>query len=181
MTISRRKTELSDDRIKVAIAYGFDSTNEEAAAFGDVSPSTSKRWKTDPEIRQISEAVGAYLSIYKSKQVKDAVGDAVQSAEERIKALFTRSLRLTERVLQKAEEQGDAVSLDEAKYIHENIAKWAAKFAASEAPKRMQVEGSHTHTHVAVLSLPEVENIVKTRQIVSRPAITGDVIDVDAN
>ncbi len=185
MTISKRRTDLGDDRLKVAIAFGFGSTDAEAAAFAEKSIASAKRWKTDPEVRQVTEAVAAYLSIYKSKQVKDAVSDAVESAEARIKRMFDRSLKLTERVLAKAEEQGDSVSLDEAKYIHENIAKWAAKFVASEAPKRMQVEGSHTHTHVAVLSLPEVENIVKTRSLVAKPQalIAGEanVIDVDAN
>lgn len=184
MTISRRRTDLSDDRLKAAIAYGFDATNEEAASFAQVSDSSVKRWKTDPEIKQISEAVAAFKSIYESKRLKDAVTDAVESAEERIKRLFDRSLRLSEKALQKAEAEGDEITYEKLVQIHENFTKWASKYAASEAPKRMQFEGSVQHSHVHVIGLSEARNVLETARIidsaVGRPLIAGEsnVIDV---
>lgn len=182
MSIDRRKG-LEDDRLKVAIAYGLGFTNPEAAEFGGVSESTAKRWKTDDLTRWVSNAVAAGLSIYKSRQVKNAVDEAVESAEDRIGRLFDRSLRFAERILQKAESKGDEIEIEEAKYIYENIAKWAAKYKVSEAPKRMEFEGKQTHTHVHVLSLAEAGNIWERRkqiESVGRPLIAGEsnVIDV---
>lgn len=68
-------------------------------------------------------------------------------AQERIKAVFDRALTITERLIEKAESLGDDLTLAEAMDIHKNLTQWAAKFVASEAPKRLQVESEHVEVH----------------------------------
>lgn len=185
MSIDKRRKDLDPDRLKVAIAFGFGFSNNAAAEFGGVSESSAKRWKTDPEIVNVTEAVAACKSLWQSKNVKNAVSSAVESAEERIGRIFDRATRLTEAAVKKVEEMGDNASLEQLMEMHKQITTWAAKYRVSEAPKRMQLEGSQTHTHVHVLSLAEAGEIWARRkeiQTIGRPQIAGatNVIDVNA-
>lgn len=183
MTIDKRRKDLDDDRLKIGIAFGFGFSNPEAGSFAEVSESTAKRVKTNPEIVRVTEAVASALSIYKSKQLKNAVTEAVGSAEDRIKRLFDRSLRLSERALERAEEQGDQISYEQLVEIHETFTKWASKYTVSEAPKRMEFEGKQTTTHVHVLSLAEAGNIWERRKQIQsgRSLVEGEPNVIDVN
>jgi len=184
LSIDQRRKDLGEDRLKVAIGYGFGFSNAAAAEFGGVSESSAKRWKTDPEIVNVTEAVAACLSLWRSKQVKTAVAEAVDNAEERIGRIFDRATRLTERAVKKVEDMGDNATLEMLMDMHKQITTWAAKYRVSEAPKRMQLEGSQTHTHVHVLSLAEAGQIWERKkqiETIGRPLLAGapNVIDVN--
>lgn len=87
-----------------------------------------------------------------ARRVQATVEKELISAEARLKRLFDRSFCITEKVLDKAEAAGDNITIQEAMDIHKSITQWAAKFAASEAPKRLSVEGTVNHDHRAVPS-----------------------------
>lgn len=184
--INRDRLGLTDDRLKAAVAFGFGATQEEAAEFCGKSVSTAKRHKEDPVLKQISEAIAAYKSIQESKQVKSAVSEAIESAEERIKRLFDKATRLTERAVQKVEDKGDEATVEELMEMHKQITVWASKYTASEAPKRLQVEGSVQHEHKHFLPYSEVKRAILVGKEIDenfgRPLIAGesDVIDAEA-
>lgn len=178
MTVSRRRADLDDDRLKAAVAFGFGLTNEKTAEFAGVSVSTIKRWKDDPEIKRVGSVIDACQTVAKSLAIKDSVSDVVSSAEDRIKAVFDRSLKLTERAIKNAEDAGNDLSLAELMEIHNKITIWASKYAASEAPKRMQYEGSVQHAHVHVVGFAEARRMLETAKeidsAIGQHLIAGD-------
>lgn len=170
MSPIKRRNDLGDDRLRVAIGYGFDFTNEKTAEFAGVSESTAKRWKQDPDILAIVGHVAAARALSGAFGVDASVGKLAERAEDRIKAVFDRSLRLTERLLQQAEmasEQPGEGVLPLLMEIHKNITVWAGKFAASEAPKRVEMKGSIDHAHIhATIPLADAENIFEARRAI---------------
>lgn len=164
MSIDGRRKDLDDDRLKTGIAFGFNASQEDTAEFAGKSLSTVKRWKTDPEIIRVSEAVAAYKSIDASKRVKNAVTEAVGNAEDRIRRIFDRATRLTERAVERVEALGDNATIEELMEMHKQITVWASKYAASEAPKRISVEGTMEHTFKAAISLADAENLLIARK-----------------
>lgn len=179
MTIDKRRKDLDDDRLRAAVAFGFDLTAEKTAEFAGVSLSSVKRWKTDPEITAVTETVRACHSIARSRDLESAATDALTDNAERMKRVLDRALRQTERALTAIENEENP-DFQQLLAVHQNMTMWATKFFVSEAPKRLQMEGSHTHTHVHVISLAEAANHHETKQLVSRPLIAGaaNVIDV---
>jgi predicted transcriptional regulator len=74
----------------------------------------------------------AVMAVSAAKKVEEIV----RPAEERIKSFFDRSFRLSERALARAEAEGD-----------KDFTQWSAKFSASEAPKRLEVDGGVEYVH----------------------------------
>ncbi len=150
--------------MRAAIGLGMGFTNDEAAKFAGKSVDVVKRYKTDPPVQKVIAHVEAAVAIQRSKSIGEAVAGASEAAEDRIKRLFDRTFKLTERLVKQAEDAGDALTLAELMDIHKNITVWASKFAASEAPKRFDVNSKSTQLHVHVLSLSEAGNLLRTRQ-----------------
>lgn len=187
MTIDKHRHDLEDDRLRVAAAIGFGLTIEKTAEFAGVSGSTVKRWKDDPEIKGVAAIVSAGLSVWRALNVDSELANINETAEKRIKRLFDRSFLLSEQALKRAEMDGDKVTLEQLMAIHENFTKWAAKYAASEAPKRLDVNQTTTKTVYHVVGLADAENILSTQkqlqQIAPKALIAGGqpVIDVIAD
>lgn len=179
MSIDKRRKDLDDDRLRAAVAFGFDLIAEKAAEFAGVSLSTVKRWKSDPEMLAVSEAVRACHSVSRSRDLESAATEVLTDNTSRMKSVLDRALKQTERALTLIENEGSP-DFQQLLAVHQNFTMWATKFFVSEAPKRLQMEGSHTHTHVHVISLAEAANHHATKQLVSVPLIAGvaDVIDV---
>lgn len=150
--------------MRAAIALGLGFTNEEAAKFAGKSIDVVKRYKTDPPVQTVIAHVEAAVAIGRSKSIGEAVSDASEAAEDRIKRLFDRTFKLTERLVQKAEELGEDATAADLMDIHKNITMWASKFAASEAPKRFDVNSKSTQLHVHVFSLAEAGNLLATKK-----------------
>jgi hypothetical protein len=82
-----------------------------------------------------------------------------EQAVEQIRSVFERSIALTNGLIDRVMEaqqvrcescgQGE-VSIDQLIEIHKSLTTWAAKFTASEAPKRLKLEGGTTTTHVII-------------------------------
>lgn len=177
MTLDKHRHDLGDDRLSVAVGKGFGFTHEECAEFAGVSISTVRRWDAAPQdqaFKAVVLKVSAGLSIYKSRKITDAVSTVVGTAEERIARFFDRAFRLSERLLKKAEEAGDNIKMSDLLVLHKEMTKWAAPFAASEAPKRLEVKTDHTETHViAEETMSRLENFMTKHEAYLRQDFDG--------
>lgn len=134
----------------MALAVGLGMTIDEAVSHVGLTrqtyyahvgkhPEFFDKWKAKAELLA-DKTVAARITKLKAND----------NAEERIKALFGRAFAMTEKVIERAEQQGDAVSLETAMEIHQKITIWASKFVAQEAAKRVEVTGAVLHGHVAL-------------------------------
>lgn len=134
--------------IKIALCAGFGLSVERMLEVCDINspqtfynrqrkwPEHFERWRSWSE-RAVLAAVDARV-----KKAEDT-----QKAEARITEVFARALRLSEKLLDKAEKLGDAASEKLLFKIHNDFTKWASNYAASAAPKRIQLSGEVHHTH----------------------------------
>lgn len=138
-------------RAKFAVLDGLGFTVEKASERIGVTRQTHYNdVGVDPEFfRDLS----SFVSTLKDEVIATEISrrQTALKAEDRIKAVFDRSFRITERLIDKAEEMGDEITVEQAMEIHKNITMWAAKFAASEAPKRVEVKGAFDHKHQVVI------------------------------
>jgi hypothetical protein len=118
---------------------------EKAAEHVGIAPNTVRaHLDTNRQyIFTVKSEVEAILAVSAARKVEEIV----KPAEDRIKSFFDRSFRLSEKALQRAEEMGDDIDPKLLVAIHKDFTVWASKFAASEAPKRLQMEGSVQHDH----------------------------------
>lgn len=145
-----RATDQTDALGPVFLGLGL--TWEEAADQLGVSRNTlyNRSAKNPTQFEAIRSKVAAAVATRDAKTLSQATGktaDMVATAHDRISGIFDKSFRLTERLIQKAEAEGDDVSLDRLMEIHKNITVWSSKFIVSEAPKRLQMEGNVEHSH----------------------------------
>jgi hypothetical protein len=134
--------------IKLALCAGFGLSVERMLEVCDINspqtfynrqrkwPEHFERWRSWSD-RALIAAVDARV-----KKAEDT-----QKAESRITEVFARSLRLTEKLLDRAEREGDKASEKLLFRVHNDITKWAGTYAASTAPKRIQLTGEVHHTH----------------------------------
>ena len=64
--------------------------------------------------------------------------------------------------------------------IHNKITVWASKYAASEAPKRVQFDGSVQHAHIHVVGFAEARHMLDTAREIDS-AIGQRLIEGDAD
>jgi hypothetical protein len=134
-----------DQRLGICIGLGL--TAEAAAEFCDVSRATYyNRTAKDPATFSRWRDFAAKL---REKAIAPAIkkAEAVATNEERMSSVFLRALTLSEKRLERAEQLGEEISDEELRAIHKDFTKWAAPWAASQAPKRIQVNGEVVHTH----------------------------------
>jgi hypothetical protein len=143
--LTLRAGENEFDR-KLGIALGTGMSVEAAATFLDCSPGTVRNHLDSINrayIMGIKAETEAALAVTASKKVTDVL----KPAEERIKSFFDRSFRLSEKALERAEAMGEEIDLRALMAIHKDFTTWSAKFSASEAPKRLEVNGSVEQVH----------------------------------
>lgn len=148
------KNERLDE--KLAICVGLGMTSQEAADFCGVSRQTYyNRCEALPfaEIRAFTQAAAE-----KTLALRIAATKSAQTAEEKIVSRLDSALQITDKVIAaltaddakgRCEECGrlEPAMLKELMAGQKAITQWVSKFAASEAPKRLQVEGTVVHQH----------------------------------
>jgi hypothetical protein len=101
---------------------------------------------------------------------------AFEDAKGRITRILAKALGASEALVDRAIESQDFSQLRDA----HNVGMWAAKFEVSEAPKRLQVEQTHTHqmSEELIERLKGLDRLIPQydRLLLSAPK---DVIDVD--
>ncbi len=173
---------LSGEQIRAAVARGLGFSHAKVAEFSCVSESTVKRWQSTPEYDSLVSVVAECNAIFRSTATQETLADATKSAAERVASLFDRAFKLTEKLIAKAEQDGDSATIEDLMEIHKNITVWAAKHVVSEAPKRMQIESTNKHEHVHVFSLAEAENLLATKNELARvqpKALIAEAIVID--
>jgi DNA-binding CsgD family transcriptional regulator len=140
-----RKVGESEQDRKIGMCLGAGMSVEKTAEFVGLSANT---------IRNHIDGNRAYIMGVKAEQeavmavsAAKKVEEIVRPAEERIKSFFDRSFRLSERALARAEAEGDNIDIKSLMAIHKDFTQWSAKFSASEAPKRLEVDGGVEHVH----------------------------------
>jgi hypothetical protein len=133
--------------IKFGICSGVGLTVEATAELCDVSRTTfyehtKKNLAAFDRWRRFGEQL-------KLKAIEPAVkkAEVASTNEERMSAVFLRGLSLSEKLLQKIEDKGEEATIEELRDIHKQFTRWAAPWAASQAPKRVQIEGEVVHAH----------------------------------
>lgn len=133
--------------IKFGICSGIGLTVEATAELCDVSRTTyyERTKKNLPTFNRWHDFAAKLRERAIAPAIKKA--EVASTNEERMSAVFLRALTLSEKRLERAEALGEEISDEELRAIHKDFTKWAAPWAASQAPKRIQVGGEVVHTH----------------------------------
>ena len=176
------KSSFSDRDLKIAACLALDFTVERTADVVESSISTVKRTKGDSNVARVEAIFRTVLAQSEAKQAESAS----KSASERISTIVDDGLAVVERAVARAKAKGDEIELREVLAVKKAVTDFL-EYQMSKAPKRVQVDGSHTHTNIhAVLSAEDVKTLmesVRITQAATKGLIGGDadVIDVDAN
>lgn len=164
---------------RFAICRGLGLTVEETVSACGLSSNQTYYNRTAKDAARF-DALRTFTEARAEQIVAKRVGKISTSVsnEERIGQLFGRALALSERLLSKAEEKGDDITLDELSEIHKTFTQWAAKYAASEAPKRIQVGGQVEHVHV--LADETVDRLTKSLEKAERFGLLPPATVVEA-
>lgn len=133
---------------QAAVCMGLGMSEEKTAAYIPVDRKTIRRHRA--KIPGLWAERIAFVRGVKENFLTAVAEARNGNAEDRIKSLFDRAFRLTEKAITKAEQLGDELTLKELIQIHREFTVWSASFAASEAPKRLQVSGEIEHKHQLV-------------------------------
>jgi hypothetical protein len=150
--VSKTLAELEEKVLPLAIAAGAGLSVDDITALCDVATQTYYNRQSDPDAKTYFERWKAFTSTAVEKEVERRVRkiEASVSAEQRMSDVFLRALTLSEKRLKRAEELGDEITDDELKAIHKDFTRWAAPWAASQAPKRIEMGGTVSHVHTLV-------------------------------
>ena len=144
--------EFEEKILPLAIAAGAGLPVAEITSHCDVALQTYYNRLSDPDSRSYFERWKAFTSGVVEKEIARRVQkvESAQSAEQKVSAIFARALTVSERMLKRVEEAGDNATAEDLKDIHRHFTKFFAPWAASQAPKRIEMGGNVTHTHVMV-------------------------------
>lgn len=162
---------------RVALCLGLGMTQEQTAEYlGCVRQTIGNH--LDKNSKFFDRAINEVQTI-KARAVTPVVNEVIEVAEERIKKLFNRAFAITEKVVSKAEGLGDDITLAQALEIHKSLTQWAAKFAASEAPRRVQLEGKVQHNHVQVPAalFAALEGVMREQKLLPPDVLDAEVVD----
>lgn len=149
-----------DLEIRLGIAVALGLTIAEACDLCDVTSGTYyKRTENSPDFEKYRAFT--VLASQKSFAKQVAKVATAQTAEEKIVSRLDGSLKITDKIIKHLTEDEDYGRCAECKRIAPDIIKellagqkaitqWIGKYAASEAPKRLQINGTVTHEHVAI-------------------------------
>lgn len=171
-----------DSQIATCVGLGMNMT--QAGAHLGCGPQTvSNRIKARPEFYERAVAdVQAALAVVKAEAITDVTGAIEKRADAReakIKAVFDRAIRLTERAIDLAENDPN-LSMTKLLEMHTTITVWASKFSATEAPKRLQMEGGATirHEHYIPREVFDALDVVMREQrLIAADAIEAEVVE----
>ncbi len=154
--------EPDDIDLKLALCVASGLTVEESAVICGVSPGTyynrtAKNADYFEKWRSFAETV-----IEKAIAARTAKLKATQTAEDKIVSRLDSALKVTDRLLDHLTDdgaseacdtcgRGNAATVKELLAGQKQITQWVARFAASEAPKRLEIGGSVIHEHVVML------------------------------
>lgn len=164
---------------RIAICFGLGmKQNETADALGVIRQTVAAHIE---ENQQFFDLIIPFVKALDTSRASKNVSLVAEKAETRIKRMFDRSFRITERLIEKAEKLGDDITIKEAMEIHDKITVWSSKFAASEAPKRF--DGTTTHTEIHKLdddTITRLDSFMSKHSRFFGPQtaeIKGEVID----
>lgn len=168
------ESSFSDLDIKIGVARALGLSNEKTAEVADCSISTVKRRIVEPDIKRLEALARTILTLADANKASAVVA----TAQERVSALFDRAFLITERLIQKAEDLGDLITLEQAMDIHKNLTVWAGKHVVSEAPKRLEVDQKHEVTHRMVPStiFAALENVMREQRALPE-AIEAEIVE----
>jgi hypothetical protein len=129
---------------KMAIAHGLGLTAEDAAdAAGLSRGSFYQRSDKKPDFY---EKWRSWASMIAARTIAKEVVKAKSSAsnEEKLVQRFDAALSILDKAIQKVDSLGDEATLKDLNAAVRNITHFVAKFAASEAPKRIDISGKVT-------------------------------------
>lgn len=167
-----------DKNIRIAICYGAGLPVERIKVLCDFKdPHTFyDRAKKFADFNRWKDFAAAALAAVVESRVKRE--DSAMAAEVRIAEIHLRALKITEKLVERAEGKGDNISLKEAWKIHDSITKWSAQFAASQAPKRVQLLGEVKHTHI--LADETIDRMTRfADKYESRGLLPGQVVEAE--
>jgi len=164
---------------KIAICFGLDQTqNATADLLGVTRQTVANHVSANPTFFDI--LVPFVKTLEATRQSKN-VTLVAEKAELRIKRMFDRAFAITERLIKKAEDLGDKITIEQAMEIHSKITVWASKFTASEAPKRSDQTTTHTEIHkMDDSTIDRLERFLSKNSRLfgpQMPEIKGEVID----
>lgn len=145
----------------MAIAVGLGMTVEQAAESAGLQRATYyQRHEKNPDFynkwKSYTESAAE-----KTLALRIGAAKAAQSAEDKIVSRLDDALKITDRIVKELTTDDNAGRCDECGRLSTDtlkdliagqkaITQWVGKFAASEAPKRLQVSGAVMHGHVAL-------------------------------
>jgi hypothetical protein len=140
-----KKTDDSD--IKMAVLVGLGASIEDAADFVNLGRQTYyNRSSNHPALySQWIDFGKAAASRILAKHIVRA--EKAASNEEKLISRYDKALAVMDKAIQKVETLGDEATLKELLEATRTITHFTAKFAASEAPKRLEVNGSVEHNY----------------------------------
>jgi hypothetical protein len=139
------------EAFKMGVATGAGLTVEAVANLCGVVPGTYyNRTAKHPGPFDLGRSFGQIL---RERAIAAEVTKAKVSekAEDKIISRLDRALSLGDRAIDKLEAMGDTATLKDLLLAHKILTEFYADFAASKAPKRVQVEGGVAHEHRIVL------------------------------
>jgi hypothetical protein len=150
--VSKTLAELEEKILPLAIAAGAGLPVSEITSHCDVALQTYYNRLSDPDSKSYFEKWKGFTAGVLEKEIARRVQkvESAQSAEQRVSAIFARALTVSERMLSRVENAGDEAEMDDLRRIHKDFTKFFAPWAASQAPKRIEMGGNVTHTHVLV-------------------------------
>lgn len=146
---------------KLAFAVGCGMTVDEAVEVAGVSRSSYySRSNTHADLYGAWIAFGEMVAA-KTVALRIGAAKAVEKHEDRIVSRLDGALKITDKVIRELTSDDDRGRCTECRRLtpqtikeliagHRAITTWAAKYAASEMPKRIQHSGAFLHGHVAL-------------------------------
>jgi hypothetical protein len=181
--IRPRLRTYDDTDVLAAIAHALGMSWAETASLLNVGESTlyNRSAKNAPfydKVRAFTEARIAERDARAAARTANKSSDLIASAQDRIKGLFDKAFLVSERAVHKALEDGDDITYEKALEVHKSFTTWAAKFAASEAPKRLQMEGQVNHNHrlVADSTIQRLNAFMDKHQALLPEAVDAEVV-----
>ena len=130
------------------------------------------------KVRAFVEARLAERDAKSAARTANKSSDLIASAQDRIKGLFDKAFLVSERAVNRALEMGDDIGYEQALEVHKSFTTWAAKFAASEAPKRLEMAGRVDHQHhlVADSTIQRLNAFMAKHQALLPEAVDAEVV-----
>ncbi len=161
---------------QLAVCLGLGMSQLKSAEYVGITDRTLLRHKANSP--EFFDRNVAFVRGVKENALTNIVAARSEQAEDRIKGLFNRAFKLTEKAIERAEKDQDDLTLAELIKIHKEFTVWSASFAASQAPKRVEVKGEveHTHSLVPASVFAAIQGVMREQKLLPE-AIEAQVVE----